>query len=814
MKNIRFTAHILPHIVAIALFLFVAIFFFKPVFFDSKVINQHDITEHIGTAKTITDYREKTGEEALWADGIFSGMPAYMVSVIWSNQAVVFLKKVLSLALPHPVCNIFLAFICYYIMLLSFGVRPYLAIAGAIAFGLSSYMIVGLSAGHNARIGAIAFMPLVVAGIHLAFTNRRILGLGVTTAGMALHLNENHLQITYYLLIIVLVYGLVRLIEAVREKTIAHFASTLGILALGVIIAAGTYFGQFWSVLEYSKYSIRGKSELTAGSPTQDAKDAEGLGKTYAFQYSNGILEPFTLLIPDFYGGSSMNFLVQDQKSETYKALVRSGNEQMANQLASYTSSYWGPQPLTAPYYGSAIMVFLFAIGICFAGSSYRAWLIPVALIGIILSWGSSFSSLNYFLFDYLPGYNKFRSVTFTIILTLFAMPLLGMIGLEKVVSGTIDKNVKKKILIALSATGGLCLLFLLFAGMFSFTKDVENQLPAWFVDALADDRKSLLRADAFRSLAFILAIFIVIYFDVHKKISPVAFYAFIILMVVIDLTVVDKRYITGESFKRKRDNTAVAMNAADQEILKDKSYYRVYNLPNWTEARTSYYHYSVGGYHGAKLRRYQDFYDSCFFKQTQQFVTQAQQGNLDPKGFGAFNMLNVKYIVYGPDRTNVIPNTSALGHAWFVREALEVKSPTEELAKTCDVDSRNTAVIDVSAFKRPNTSYDSAATITLLEHTPRYLKYESKSLANGLAVFSEIYYPEGWKAKIDGKESNILRVNYILRALEVPAGSHTIEFSFEPAAYLVGNKITMASSWVVLLLLLGSIGWSLKKEE
>jgi hypothetical protein len=814
MSKIRFTDHVLPHIIAIAVFLVVTVFFFKPVFFESKIINQHDIQEHAGTAKTIADYREKTGEEALWADAIFSGMPAYFVSVVWGSKALAYLKVVCALGLPHPVCNIYLAFLCYYIMLLAFGVRPWLAIAAAIAFGLSSYVIIGLGAGHNSRIGAIAFMPLVIAGIHLAFTDRRVLGFAVTCTGMALHLNENHLQITYYLLILVALYGVFMLLKAINEKGVKSFLQTVAVLAGAVVIAAGSFFGQFWATAEYSAYSIRGKNELASSASSQNNMHTDGLGKDRAFEYSDAILEPLTLLIPDFYGGSSMNFLVRDQKSATYQALVRSGNEQMANQLASYTSSYWGPQPFTAPYYAGAIIVFLFAIGICFAPRQYTSWLVSATVLGIMLSWGSSFASFNYFLFDYLPGYNKFRSVTFALVLPLFAMPLLGMIGLEKLLSIGITKETRKKVLIALASTGGLCLLFLLFAGMFSFTRDAESQLPAWFLNALAEDRKSLFRADAFRSLAFILAAFIVIYFDVHKKISATGFYVFLIFIVVVDLTVVDKRYLSGENFVRKRDTGLLTMNAADQEILKDKSYYRVYNLPDWTEARTSYYHYSIGGYHGAKLRRYQDFYDSCIAKQTRQFVEQAQQGDMDLKKFGAFNMLNVKYIVYGPDRNNVIPNPSAFGNAWFVQNIIEAKSPAEELEKTCSTDTRNSAVIDVSEFKRPETSNDSTSSINLLEHTPRYLKYESKSQANSLAVFSEIYYPKGWVARIDGKETPILRADYLLRGLEVPAGNHTIEFSFDPKPYVIGNKVTMASSWLVLLILLGSIGWTLRKEK
>jgi hypothetical protein len=812
MKKISFLDDVLPHIIAVAFFLVVTVFFFKPVFFDNKSLQQHDIQQFQGSAKAIIDYRNQTGEEALWTNSMFSGMPAYLISVQWGNKVLGYLKAVLAIGLPHPVANIFLAFLSYYILLLAFRIRPYLAIAGAVAFGLSSYMVIGLMAGHNARIGAIALMPLVVAGIHLIFTGKRILGFGITTAGLALHLRENHLQMTYYLLIILVVYGLVQLIYAFREGQLNSFSKSVGIIVAGSLIAFGAFFGPFWAINEYQKYSTRGKAELVAKGETQS--DESGLPRDYAFDYSNGILEPFVLMIPNFYGGSSSNYLVQDRNSATYKALSGVNNEQMANQLVNYTGSYWGPQTNTAPYYGGAIVVFLFAIGIAFADRKYLYWLIPVSVLGVVLSWGSHFPSFNYFLFDFLPGYNKFRSVTFTLVMILFAMPLLGMLGVEKLWQGKFDKSAKRKMLIVFGVTGGLCLLMMLLSGLFNYSRDFESQLPEWFVNALVDDRKGLFLSDAFRSFSFITAIFILIYFDVYKKISPTAVYAFLILMITIDLAVVDKRYFTESSYKRKRDNSFFAPTEADQGILQDKSYYRVYNLESpFQEARTSYYHNSIGGYHGAKLRRYQDFYDSCIVKQTRDLITNAQQGNVNFSGYGAINMLNIKYIVYGPARNNVLFNRSASGPAWFVQDVVKVKTANEEMTQTCGVNTRTTAVINETQFTVPEISSDSASTISIIDRKPNYLKYESESTVNGLAVFSEIYYPD-WKATVDGNEVNVLQADYILRALPIPAGKHTIEFRFEPKAYFVGNKITTASSWIVVLVLLGAIGWSLRKTE
>jgi hypothetical protein len=747
---------------------------------------------------------------------MFSGMPAYLVSLKWSDGPVVWTKKIMGLFLPHPVNNIFIAFLCYYILLLAFRVRPYLAIAGALAFGLSSYMIIGLSAGHNARIGAIAFMPLVMAGIHIAFSGKRILGFGLTAMALALQLRENHLQITYYLVLIVLVYGAVQLVYYIRSKQLAEFLKTIGTLIPAAIIASGTFFGQFWAITEYTNYSIRGTSELVKPASKAKQESTDGLSKEYAFAYKYGVWESMALMIPDFYGGTSMKSFVQDQQSATYKALVNSGDNEVANQLANYSAAYWGPQGSTVgSYYGGAIIVFLFVIGILLADRKYVWWLVPLSALSLMLSWGDSFSTFNYFMFDYFPGYNKFRSVSFALIIILFSMPLLGMMGVEKLLAVGMNKETKKKLWIALAATGGVCLALILFAGFGSFVKEGESELPVWFSKALSADRRSLLRDDAIRSLAFIGSIFILLYFEVAKKISPIGFYAFLIFMVTLDVAIVDRRYFSKDNFQRKRDGAHHINTAADDVILKDKSYYRVYNLQGpMAEAETSFNHHSLGGYHGAKLRRYQDFYDSCLLKETQQLYQDAQAGNLDFRKYGGLNMLNAKYVVYGAEAENVIPNPVANGPAWFVKEVVEVNSPTEELKKTGEVNTRTAAVVDHSKFKVSDFQFDSLSTVNLIDFKPAYLKYESESGVNGLAVFSEIYYPKGWHAFIDGKETTILRANYVLRALEIPQGKHVIEFKFEPKPYIIGNKVTFASSWVVLLVMLGCVGWTIRKEN
>jgi hypothetical protein len=353
--------------------------------------------------------------------------------------------------------------------------------------------------------------------------------------------------------------------------------------------------------------------------------------------------------------------------------------------------------------------------------------------------------------------------------------------------------------------------------GMLSFMRVGDEQHPAWFISALVEDRKALLRSDAFRSFAFIAIAFGAIYFELWKKVSPLIFYFLLIIMVTLDIAIVDNRYFTKDNYKRKRETAAFPITEADQEILKDKSYYRVYNInPQegaFLEARTSYFHHSVGGYHGVKLRRYQDLYDSCLYRQTIEMIQGLQAGSSDFSRFGALNMLNIKYMVYGPQRDNILLNPWANGNGWFVREVVPANTPNEELSKVCEINTRNTAVINSSEFNVENFSYDSSAVITLTEHSPNLMKYQSTSQTNGLVVFSEIYYPEGWVATIDGQEVQLLRANYVLRALQVPSGSHTIEFRFQPKPYVIGNKITMASSWLLIVVLLASIGWTLRRR-
>ena len=771
------------------------------------MVKQNDILQWKGGAHELLEYHEKTGEESLWTNSMFGGMPGYLVSTVFPGDLVRYIKKYSSLGLPRPASQSFITMVCFYILLLVFGVRPYLAIVGAIAFGLNSFNIINMEAGHNTKGWAIAYMSLVIAGVHLILKKGKLLlGFTLTAVALALHFRVNHPQITYYLLFILLIYGVVMLIDAIKEKQMAAFTKRGIVLILAAGLAIGTNFGRYWTVMEYSQYSQRGKSELK--STGENASD--GLDRDYAFGWSNGMMETMTLLIPNYYGGASNQTL--DKKSNLGKALKKQGAapQQIKQQLKS-VPTYWGPMPFTSgAIYAGALVCFLFVLGLFIVEKKYRYWLLAATILSIMLSWGKNFETFNYFMFDYFPMYNKFRAVSMAIVIALLTMPLLGFMALEKVFQVGFSKRLQKQILIAFGITGGMALLTIVLAGMGSFSGAVDAQLanyPAWFLEALKADRESMMRSDAFRSLIFIFLGVLAIYFYLKEKISQLVAIVIFGVLVLVDLWGVDKRYLNDENYAKNPVGDFFAPTAADDFIKQDKALdYRVFNLQNpWNEARTSYHHKSVGGYHAAKIRRYQDLINAGLTHQTNALIKNLQAGRADFSQAGLLNMLNTKYIMFSPEASGVIKNPNALGNAWFVANVKLVNSPDEELQSVETINTQTTAVIDASKFK-VGGSYGSNGTIKLLAYEPNHLKYEANNAEKGLAIFSEIYYPKGWTATIDGKEADILRADYVLRAMQIPAGKHTIEFKFAPKSYEIGNTIMLVSSVILYLVLIASL--------
>ena len=816
-----------PHVLAVLFFVGLACVYFSPIVFEGKTLAQHDITQFQGGAHEAQEYARATGKEALWTNSMFSGMPTTLISLHFPGDWSGYLQKALTLGLPAVVANLFLALLCGYVLLVALGVRPLVAVAGAVALGFSSYNLAILAAGHNTKSMALAYAPLVLGGVLAAYRRNMWLGAALFAVGLTLNIHVNHLQITYYLLLLVAILGIIELVAAARAGRLPDFLRRTALLGLGAALAVGVSFGRLYTTLEYSKYSNRGRSELRAPAPAAPGQapapadpDAGGSGvdRDYAFQYSYGVGETITLLIPNFYGGASAMPLGPDSN------LAKAG---LPAEYLAGMPTYWGQQTYTAgPVYMGAVVVFLFILGLFVVEKRTRYWLLAGTVLSILLAWGKNFETFNYLVFDLLPGYNKFRAVSMALVIAQLAMPILGALALSRVLSGTKNEELRmknsvapslagprdsesqflilnssfliKKLLYAGAIAAGLCALAWLASFSFDFAGPNDGELTkAGFtpqlLGALRADRADLLRNDVWRGLLLIGAALGVLYFHLKGRLQVVPAALLMVALVLFDLWGVDKRYLGADKFQSETIAASFQPTAADQLILQDKDLsYRVLNLQNpFNEAQTSYFHKSVGGYHGAKLRRYQDLIE-------RQISTNNQQ---------ALNMLNTRYLITGDAKQPVQRNPGALGNAWFVREVKTVQSPDEEMAALATLNPATVAVVDASKFPQQRAAtYDAAgASIALTTYGPDALTYRYNAPKAGLVVFSEIYYADGWQAFIDGQPAPHLRANYVLRALPVPAGSHTIEFKFEPKSYAVGNAVSLASSVALLLVLVGA---------
>ena len=778
------------------------VLYFSPIVFDGKIMFQYDILQWEGGAKELLDYRKATGEEALWTNRLFGGMPAYLVSMEVPGDITNFLIKVITLWLPHPINSLFFGMVGMYILLVSWRVRPAFSIVGAVAFAFNTFHLISLEAGHNAKIWAICLIPLILAGIHLTFQGKKTLGLALFALGLMLQLKFNHLQITYYTVLIVAIYGLVNLIWAIKEKTVSKFSISVGILVLGAIVGVGSNLTRIATVLEYGKYSTRGASNLTS-----TASDS-GLDKDYAFNWSQGKMETLTLLVPYVYGGASTEELPKD--SQTEQALRANGVENaQVTGFVNKAPTYWGDQPGTGgPIYGAAIMLMLMVLGLLFAPAKDKYIFLAIVILSILLAWGKNLAWFNYALFDVLPGYNKFRAVTMALSMTLFAIPVLGCLGLEHFFQNANHPKAFQKLGIAVLATGGLALAIWLLAGMFGFRGNVDANLPDWLIGPLKDDRKALLRSSALRSFLFIAAAVALIFAAVKEKMSSqLAGYA-IAFLVGLDLWLINKRYVNEESFQYSPSQQYFAASPADKIVLADDGYFRVLNLDDpFNKARASYSFNSLGGYHGAKMKRYQELVENALGSEIQGFIQKAQTGNFDWEGIPIMNMLNTKYIVAGTAENAVFRNPATNGAAWFPAAIRAVGSNDEEMAAISGIDPLGEATVNSSEFGTPKTG--SGTLLSVVPKSPGRVSYEIQADAPGLVVFSEVHYPVGWKATIDGQPTSILRANYLLRALEVPQGKHTVEFSFEPDTFHKTKIWTVVFQYLILFSVLAVLSFS-----
>jgi len=773
-----------PHLIVILLFVGISFTYFSPIL-QGKLLNMADITHHKGMSKEVTDFRESTGEEALWTNSMFSGMPAYQISTRSNGNLIQYVAKTISLGIPRPANLLFLYLLGFYLLLLSLKVDYRLSVVGAIAFSFSSYFFIIIMAGHMTKALAIAYLPMVVAAVLFTYRGRMLLGGVLTSLTVALELYANHLQITYYLVLILLLIGIVQFVKDLKANNLPDFAKRSGVLVLAALLASGTAVTRLSTTMEYGTESTRGKSELTNNLDNKTS----GLDKDYATSWSYGIAETFTLLIPNFYGGASQGELTTD--SETYQAIKRAPN---AKQLIKQLPLYWGTQPFTSgPTYAGSIVMFLFIFGLLFVKSEMRVWILLATIMSIMLAWGKNFMPLTDLFLDYFPGYNKFRAVSMILVIAEFTLPLLGFVALNKFLTTEAPENEKKKPLqLAFYIVGGLTLVFALMPNLFfDFVGGQDTSLAknGWPTDALQADRAELLSADAWRSFTFITLTFGAMWMFLKNKISSKYVILIVGVLVLTDMWTVNKRYLNDDNFARKsKVQVPYQVTAADQQILRDTDpNFRVFNqsVSTFNDASTSYFHKSIGGYHGAKLKRYQELIENHIAK-----------GNM-----AVLNMLNTKYFITPKGQTQ--QNPGAMGNAWFVNEVNIVSNADAEITALDGFNPANLAIVDTRFSEQMIVGLDnSGASISLTEYKPNYLKYNSTTSKEGIAIFSEIYYDKGWNAYVNGELKPHFRANYVLRGMKIPAGNHVVEFKFEPAVYHISERIALASSVLLLLLL------------
>jgi len=681
------------------LFVGISFAYFSPVL-EGKRLDMPDIKNWKGMSKEVVDFRETTGEEALWTNSMFSGMPAYQISTKYKANLIQYIDKALMLGLPRPANMLFLYLLGFYILLLSLKVDYRLAVVGAIAFAFSSYFFIIIQAGHMTKAHAIAYMPMVVAAVLYTYRGKMFLGGVLTALTVALQLYCNHLQITYYLILMLLLIGIVQLVKDIKAKNLVDFAKRSGILLFAGLLASGTSLTRLSTTMEYGKDSTRGKSELTDNLDNKTS----GLDKDYATSWSYGVAETFTLLIPNFHGGASQGALTTD--SETYQAIKRAPN---AKQLIKQLPLYWGAQPFTSgPTYAGSIVIFLFVLGLLFVKAEMRIWLLLATILSIMLAWGKNFMPLTDLFLDYFPGYNKFRAVSMILVIAEFTLPLLGFVALNKFLTTDKSENEKKKPLqLAFYIVGGLTILFALMPSLFfDFVGGQDENLEknGWPINALQSDREGLLSADAWRSFIFIALTFGALWMFLKNKLKSKYVILIVGVLVMADMWTVNKRYLNDDHFVRKsKVERPYQATSADQQILRDTDpNFRVYNqsVSTFNDASTSYFHKSIGGYHGAKLKRYQELIENHIAK-----------GNR-----AVLNMLNTKYFITPKGQAQ--QNPAAMGNAWFVNTVNIVANADAEIAALNGFNPATTAIVDTRFSEQIINDLDNTnASIFLTEY-------------------------------------------------------------------------------------------------
>lgn len=816
---------LLPHLIVTILLCVISLAYYAPALRGHK-ITQPDIIEYIGMSKQQEDYRKAYGEDPYWSDSSFVGLPTYQMGAQYPNYYIKKLDKLIRF-LPRPADYLFLSMICFYVLMLVMGVKPRVGFLGALAYGLSSYFTIIIGAGHNSKMHAIAYFPLVLAGILMVFQRKYIGGFILATLALALQMVANHFQMTYYLLLMVIILGVVYFIDAFRTKELPHFFKSVGILSIAAVLSILLNATSLMATQEYVKESTRSKSELTI-DPTGKPKRAEqGLTRSYIVQYSYGISESMNVFIPRINGGSTTNEVEFDRlgprNSEFIKA-IRPYDSELQYQMMRYGRIYWGGQPFIAgPAYIGAVIIFLFVLGLFFVSKRFKAWVLATIVIMLMLSWGDNFDALTDFFIEHFPLYNKFRAVSSIQVIIELVVPILAIVGLSRFFSKIEEEDYKQKaIFITTGILGGICLIFYLFgSSMFDFispTDSIFEKFPN-VTRALRADRISVFKTDCLRALGWVILTAGILWGYLKLKMEEKTKNWLVIIaiagIVMIDLISFNKNYVNDSNFVSKREfnnifETEKRVYPSDYEVMQDKSDYRVYDANQMMTGKPSYYHKAIGGYFAAKPRRFQELYDF--------YISDEEKKNEQNKQYGhkILDILNVKYEFVMDERGRMVAEMrpTANGSAWFVETLNKVASPNEEILSFKTLDVKNEAVTSDDNKLRNSYAKDSLSSIQLTQKLPNHLIYETSNSGDGLAIFSEMHYPHGWTATIDGVEVPIHRANYILRALEVPAGKHTIEFKFDPQVVKTGSTITLISSLLFFFIMLGAGYITLKKKK
>ena len=787
-----------PYLIAIVIFVIASITYFNPVLKGQK-IKQSDITQFKGMSKEIADYRVEKGAEPYWTGSAFSGMPAYQLSAHYPND---FIKKVDSLLrfLPRPADYLFLYFLGFLLLLTALNAEWKLAVLGALTFGFSTYLIIIFGAGHNAKAHAIGYMPMVLAGVIWVFKRKYLLGFIVTAVTMALEINTNHPQMTYYLGFIILILGIVKLIEAIKEKAYVPFIKQSAVILFAMILGLGVNATRLMAMKEYADASTRGKTELTIEPDGSQKKVTQGLSKAYITEYSYGITETFNLFIPRFMGGGTVESL--DEDSEYYKAFKAKYGVKAADEYSKQVLTYWGEQTIIeAPAYIGAVIIFLFFLGAFLVKGTLKKWLVAATVFSIVLSWGKNFDIITNLFIDYMPLYNKFRAVSSIQVIAEICIPILGILALKEFFSKNVSDQKKKDTLKkAFYILGGISIFFILFgSSLFAFEGFRDGGLKQYNItgltEALISDRKSMLFQDSLRSLILVSISVGILWFFIKNKLNQTKAIVAFAVLILFDLVSVDLNYVNTASFERAKNiDVPFQKTAIDKEILKDKSHYRVadFNVSPLQDGRTSYFHNSIGGYHAAKMGRYQELFD----------YQMGAEINME-----VLNMLNAKYIIFPNQGKPALQlNPEANGNAWFVSKVKTVTSADDEMKALNSLKTKDEAVLrkDASVVFNAVFEKDSTATIQLTAYDVTSLTYQTNTTKLQFAVFSEIYYKNGWNAYVDGELTPHYSVNYVLRGMEIPVGKHMVVFKFEPTVIKKGNTITITCYFLLLIIPLG----------